>query len=670
MPADHLLADLDDSQRAAVVSPAAPLAILAPAGSGKTRVLTRRIAWQAAEGNIKASHTLAVTFTRKAAGELRERLARLDVDGRVTAGTMHSLALAQLRRRAADRNRGFPKLLERKAPILGPLLGGRGARLAEAVTEIASEIEWAKARAIVPEVYAASATAAGRPLPRPAGELAEIYARYEAEKRRRSLLDFDDLLWWCAQALEDDAEFAASVRIRFRHLFVDEFQDVSPAQLRVIRAILGERNSLCAVGDDAQAIYGFAGADPGALTGFASRFPGATVLRLSTNYRSTPEIVAVSNAALGRESGIRRPMPRAVVESGAIPSVTGYADHDAEARGVVQRIQQAHARGVPYHAMAVLFRINSQSVAFEEAFTRAGIPVRLRDSAGFLQRTEVRAIIETMREREAHAPTRPFSDQVADLIQDRTEEDSVERRGYIEALVRLAEEYLELEQTGGSLNGFLAWARLATRGEDAGPGGGDSVDLLTFHRSKGLEWPVVFVVGVEQGYVPIHYAKTPEAKAEEARLLHVALSRAIEELHISWAEARGFGERTGNRKPSPWLAGLEHCVAELAGDVPEAVDPTPRARSARQALRSATRPAGARRADTDPELFEALRSWRLTVARANDIPAYVVLRDSTLADIAAEKPRSLGELAGISGIGPTKLERYGPDVLALVANHG
>ncbi|MCZ7536750.1 MAG: ATP-dependent helicase [Acidimicrobiia bacterium] len=345
MARDPLFDDLDESQRAAVTAEGAPLAILAPAGSGKTRVLTRRIAWSAREGRADPARVLAVTFTRIAAGELRGRLRTLGVEGAVTAGTFHALALAQLRRRASDQKRDLPSLLDRKGRILGPLLGLHGPEAAVAITETAAEIEWAKARCLRPEELAHAAEASRRRLPRPAHELADLYARYEAEKRRRRLLDFDDLLWWCAEAVETDPEFAASQRFRFRHLFVDEFQDVSPAQLRLVRAWLGDRRDLCVVGDDAQAIYGFAGADPSALSDFERHFPGAEVVRLRLNYRSTPQVIAASAAALSGDSGVRRPMPGAVVDAGPVPAVTAYPTDDDETAGVARALAAAHSRG-------------------------------------------------------------------------------------------------------------------------------------------------------------------------------------------------------------------------------------------------------------------------------------------------------------------------------------
>lgn len=691
-----VLAGLDERQRAAVGAPnGVPLAILAPAGSGKTRVLTRRIAHLVGEDAINPRHTLAVTFTRKAAGELVERLGALGAD-QVRAGTFHALCLAQLRGRQADRGRELPALLERKARILAPLVGGRGDAQIVAINEVASEIEWAKARGITPEQFALQAHAADRQLARPAPEIADLYARYEADKQKRGLIDFDDLLWWCAEALETDADFAASIRFRHRHFFVDEFQDVSPAQLRVLRGWLGGRRDLCVVGDEAQSIYGFAGAETSVLVNFTRHFPGGTTMRLGTNYRSTPQIVAAADAVLGASAGVVRPVPLTTREPGAAPTVRDHDDDSAEAAAVARAARDAHDRGVPWNDIAVLYRTNAQSAVFEQAFRALGVPFRLPGIGTFTQRPEVKAAISQLRAIERAAPGRPLSDHLTDLLVDAEEptdpaevptptdeppaaearESSVEnsaaavspaapigeRRTHLDALVRLGHEYLDAEGGSGSLAGFVAWLSAATRGDDIDLGTA-AVEFLSFHRAKGLEWRVVFVTGLEQGLVPISYARTPEAKSEEQRLLHVAVSRAIDELHLSWARARHVAGRERSRKASPWLQAVER----VGRGEPAASKTDPRAgvATARSALR-ATRP---ELPEVDRLLFEALREWRTNEARAAAVPAFVVFGDATLREIAAIRPSTRTGLLDINGIGPTKLDRYGEAILAIVAQH-
>ena len=551
---DALLDDLDPSQHHAVTSSAAPLAIIAPAGSGKTRVLTRRIAYGAREGRLTARHVLAVTFTRKAAGELVSRIGRLGVDGRITSGTFHAIALAQLRRHATERNHEAPRVLDRKARLLGPLVRGKGAASSVAIADVAAEIEWAKARLISPEAYEQAADAAGRRPPRGAGAVAQLYTRYEDEKRKRHLLDFDDVLSRCSGAIARDEEFAAGQRWRFRHLFVDEFQDATPLQLRLLRAWLGDSNELTVVGDPAQAIYGFTGADAAALIAFDRTFPGGQTIALDRNYRSTPAVVALAEVALGSAAGAARRRPDAIRPDGAAPTITAYADDNTEASAIAAACWQNHAAGVPWHRMAVLFRTNAQSSRFETAFTRRGVPFRIGEGQRFATRAPVRALLDQLREAEQNLAGRPFAHHLADLAADEGAVESDEVRTHRDALLDLGRDYLEAVGGAGSVTEFATWLDTATGGESSGAHG---VDLVTFHRAKGLEWTVVFVTGLERGLVPISWSTTAAAQAEERRLLHVALSRAEDELHCSWAQARSVGVRRAAREPSPWLGLLE-----------------------------------------------------------------------------------------------------------------
>ena len=689
--ADKLLSDLNDRQREAVTTPASPLAILAGAGSGKTRVLTRRIAWLAAEGTIDARHVLALTFTRKAAGELSDRLGKLGVRRAVTSGTFHGLALAQLRRRWLDRGESVPALLERKSRILAPLLGGGPSVGAEAA-EVAGEIEWAKARLIVPDGYEAAVVAAGRATPRPAGEIASLYDRYETEKARRGVVDFDDLLWRLADALESDAEFAAVIRWRHRHLFVDEFQDVNPAQFRLIRLWLGDRRDLCVVGDDDQAVYGFTGADAGFLVHFGRHFPGAGLVRLEENYRSTPQVLAVAHAVL--PGGTRRKKPlRPTLPDGPLPTITAHASDRDEAAAVARALQASHQPGAPWAGTAVLYRTNAQSAPLETALRAAGVPYRVRGAARFLDRPAVAAALGELRRAAAAAPGLPLVAHLAGLGEwaeevGGGEEATRERREHVDALVRLGHDYLDADlaypgnttrptTADGSAAGFVAYLVTVLAedavlpGEGAGPPGTrtDAVELLTFHRAKGLEWPVVFVAGLERGLVPIAYAETPAALAEERRLLYVALTRAERELHLSWAQRRTLGGREMSRQASPYLTSIE---AALAAFGPEGDGDWQSAIAAERArLASARAAAGRERAmvgaSADPRVLAELVAWRKTLARASGVPAQVIFHDSTLAAVAEARPSDRDALMAVPGLGPLKVERYGAELLALVA---
>jgi DNA helicase-2/ATP-dependent DNA helicase PcrA len=545
----------------------------------------------------------------------------------------------------------------------------RGASAAVAASEVAGEIEWAKARLVGPEEYEGAATLAHREPPRPAEEIAELYARYEREKSRRRLLDFDDLIWHCAHLIEQDAEFAAVQRWRFRHLYVDEFQDITPAQARLVRGWLGTRDDLCVVGDPDQSIYAFAGADASHLTAFAKRFGGGKVVRLDCNYRSTQQVVTLAEALLADGERGRRPR-RAVRDGGSVPTITAYDTDHEEAVKVAERVRDAHGPNIPWSAIAVLYRTNAQSAHFEEAFGRLGIPYRVRGDGRFLERPEVKSALERIRKSAVDAPGRSFVDHVADLEADAANA-SAEQHEHAEALVRLAREYAELGQAHGetgpnAVAGFTAYLMAALRG-DAPDTGSDAVELLTFHRAKGLEFHTVFVTGLERGLVPISHAELPQDRAEERRLLYVAVTRAEHDLHLSYARERTFGMRASRRAPSPWLAPMQAALDSTKPTAkPAAAD---RVASARAALADATNGEARDELPADRALLDALREWRRNLARASGVPAFVIFHDTTLKAVAMARPATRDALLEVPGIGPIKAERHGDAVLDLVHRH-
>ncbi len=560
MGVEHLLDGLTPPQAAAVTSTAAPLCILAGAGSGKTRVLTRRIAHRVMTGSAEAQHIVAVTFTRKAAGELRHRLAAVGLRDGVAAGTFHSLALSQLRRWWSDNGRSEPQILDRKVRIIAPLMGGRRLGPAVQAIDIASEIEWAKARGVTPRRYEEEATSAGRKPPLALDAFAALFERYENEKKRRGLIDFDDLLWMAGSALHDDTQFAAATRWRFRHLFVDEFQDVNPVQYRLLQGWLGDRVDLCVVGDPNQAIYSWNGADPTLLTDFASLYPDTEVITLADNFRSTPQILATANAVLadahaGRDSAELV----AHAANGPLPVVTAYNNETDEARGIARAVRSAHKPGRNWSSIAVLVRTNAQAVPICEALADAAIPYRVRGDGGFLHQPEVRDAIAALKSLPGRTPIRSGVSDLDELIAHGQGTD--ERRANLEEIVRLAGEYDAIEP-GGTTSGFLAWLNTTVKSE-APDAAGDAVEVVTFHRAKGLEWPVVFIAGLERGLVPIGHATTPAAEAEERRLLYVALTRAREVVRCTWAERRTFGSKSIPRSPSPYLEPIEMTIDML-----------------------------------------------------------------------------------------------------------
>jgi DNA helicase-2/ATP-dependent DNA helicase PcrA len=417
------------------------------------------------------------------------------------------LALTLLRRHALDGGRPAPVVAEHRFRIVNAIIGDPAAAAA-----MDTEIGWAKAHCLTPGTYAEAALGAGRAgrmMGMTVDQAEEAFASYELALRRRRSLDLDDILVHSADLLEGDRAFAEGTRWRYRHLSVDEFQDVNPAQFRLLRALLGSGNDLCVVGDPNQAIYGWNGADPSLLARLPEAMPGMEVVRLDENHRSTPQVVAAATAGLGRSSAAP---PRSVTADGPMPVVTAYDDEGAEAAGVVSLLLDRSEDGRPWSDHAVLARTHDQLSTMGQALAGAGIPYRI-----------------------APGPESPTG---------------------------------QIRTDGGT--GGRSRPPAGRRG--TGPGltaaADDAVELATFHRAKGLEWASVHVVGLEEGYVPIVHAESAEARDEERRLLYVALTRASLHLHCSWARARRMGNgRRMERQPSPWLAAVARVSRTGSGRV-------------------------------------------------------------------------------------------------------
>jgi DNA helicase II / ATP-dependent DNA helicase PcrA len=674
--ADDLLHDLDDAQRRAVTSPARPLAILAPAGSGKTRVLTRRIAWRVATGDADASHVLALTFTRKAAGELRDRLVRLGLRGAVAAGTFHGVAFAQLRSRWADQGRLPPALLARKGRILGGVVGGAAGRSPVTVAQLAGEIEWAKARLVGPDGYADAAATARRRPPAPAEQIADLYRAYEEEKQRARMVDFDDLLRLCSHLIETEPSFAAAQRWRFRHLFVDEFQDVNPLQLRLLDAWRGPSWDLCVVGDPQQAIYGWNGADAGFLEGFRRLYPPADVIALAGSYRSTPQVLDAAGGVL-RAAGAGAREVRCARHDGPPVRLDRHATDRDEATAVARAVRDRRGPRAPWSAQAVLVRTHAQIGLLAEALRRAGIPHRVRGGETLLERPAVRAALDLLRRAD-----RPLSACLSDLEAVEAGEadgdsgsdaagaqatpapaDRADRadRADVATVVQFAHDHLRLDP-GASAGGFATWlvATLQAEGADERR---DAVTVATFHAAKGLEWPIVHLAGLEDGLVPIAHARTQAERAEEARLLYVAMTRAEDELRGTWAANRSFGIRTVERRLTPWLQ-------PLADDQRQGPEPAT-APAGDWASHLAEQRALLADAAATPEAtggaspaLAALRSWRDRCARAARVEPEALVDDRLLEVIAERRPAGHDELVAIPGMGPALATRVGDGLLA------
>lgn len=676
MDPEALLGGLDEEQRLAVTSTAMPLVIIAPAGSGKTRVLTRRIAHRVATGEADPRHVLALTFTRKAAGELSERLSRLGLRNDATAGTFHAVAWGVLRTRWSDQRRDAPTLLDRKGRLLAEVAPkGMGRDGRAGIGELASEIEWAKARMITPDTYVASLAAAGRRPAIRAEAVAEAYAAYEIRKQRGRLVDFDDLLALCARALEEDPTFAAAQRWRFRHLYVDELQDVNPLQFRLLEAWRGDRYDVTAVGDPQQAIYGWNGADPSFLLDVHRHWPPAQIIELTRSYRSTPQILDAASEVL---RGARQPAQAVEATRAEGPEVhlAGLGSDRAEAVTVARAVRLAHVPGRPWADQAVLVRTHAQIDLLAEALRESGIPHRVRGGAAFLDQPAIRRAL-----RELRGASTPLGTALADLelrlevaddlatLPEGYDDDGAaalhqaEESAALGMLVRMGRDYLRLDPTGRA-DGFSRWLVATVQSEGDVAEGSDAVTLATFHAAKGLEWATVHLAGVEDGYVPIIHARTAAARAEEARLLYVAMTRAQRALRITWAEQRTFGGKVIDRRRSPLIDPLVARQAarppvderQLVAAVPPVDDWATEVAAHRAALGRATR--------TGPAGIEALHRWRDTAARAARVEPAAVLPDHVLARVAAERPRNVEELGAVRGVGAILAQRFGPSILA------
>ena len=549
---DRLTAGLTAEQRNAVTTRASPLCIVAGAGSGKTRVLTQRIAWHVRHGEIDANRVLAVTFTRRAARELRSRLRRLGLRDAVRAGTFHSAALAQLRRYDADRRRDPRPVIGSGAVLISELLSSRGvAARRNDVRSVVNEINWAQAQLVSPDYYQQRAeTARRRPPLGSATRFASVFSRYQAAKLKRRVLDFNDVLNRCRLLMRDQPAHARAQRWLNQHLFVDEFQDVNPMQFELLKSWLGDDSTLVMVGDPDQAIYGWNGSDPDLIRYVGDHFPGCAVVSLRTNFRSAPEILAAAARVLDRPAQI------AVKPSETEPVVT-VCHGDDEAATLARAVRHSQLPGAPWRTQAVLARTNRQLAPLRKALLNHGVPVVTRTDGDLLQWPEIQQLIRDW-PRSAGLAAAVIDARVA------MSEDAAKSRGQqmpralrtdqaqarIEAFLGFADDHLALDPDA-TVRSFLTEIRFGETSAD----GRDGVHLMTFHAAKGLQWQIVHIVGLEDGLVPI---RTPSAaqRAEERRLLGVAITRAARQLHVMWCDRRVVGDRLVRRRPSPWLSAI------------------------------------------------------------------------------------------------------------------
>ena len=617
MDREAIFAELNAEQRRAVEAVRGPVCILAGAGSGKTTTITRRIANQVAIGEFEPHEILAVTFTDKAATEMRERLERLGVGG-VTARTFHSAALRQLHRLGTPPERIMASkalLLRQLGNTLPPPYKFRPAG------DLATEVEWAKNRRLTPETYLGGLGEHEPPIP--PDLMFRIFRGYEVEKEERGFVDFEDLLESTIRLFDEDPGALDEVRGYFSAFTVDEYQDVNLLQQTLLDRWLGDRDELCAVGDDYQSIYAFTGATPDYLLGLPRRFANTTVIRLEDNYRSSPQVLALANRIVPSLGGAEKIL-RATLPGGPEPVTRSFPAREAETAFVVERIRALQAEGVALGQIAVLCRTNARLADFEEPFHEAEIPFQ---GAALLAREAARQLLKQLRKHdstEVALTVRRLATEAGwrERLPEKLGEREMVRQSDLGRIVRLASEF---DDGQGTTRDFIAdlEERFSSRGVDR-----LGVHLLTLHGAKGLEFDAVFIPRLEEKELPIRQAKQPREIAEERRLFYVGLTRAKRYLALSWGG-----------KPSRFLAELDIAAAP--------------ARKLREA-------------EPDDPLYAALKRWRLERATADDLPAYVVFHNSTLAEIAGRRPRDLSELSAVPGVGPSKLERYGPEVLAVL----
>jgi ATP-dependent DNA helicase UvrD/PcrA len=700
---DALLDDLDPEQRQVATTLSGPVAVIAGAGTGKTRAITYRIAYGVATGAYNPTSVLAVTFTTRAAGELRGRLQQLDAYG-VQARTFHSAALRQAQHFWPQVHGGeLPRVLDNRMPLVAEAASRLRVRVdTPGLRDLVAEVSWAKVSNVSPEDYPRLAVQHNRHLASYDSEtVSRVFAAYENAKRDRNRIDFEDILLCAAALISEHPEIAETIRRTYRHLVVDEYQDVSPLQEALLNLWRGDGSELCVVGDPAQTIHSFAGAQPSYLTGFGQRFPQATVIRLVRDYRSTPQVVRCANSIMAAngematKAGFRPVTLQAQRPAGPDVEFVESADESVEAAGVADWLTQQAAAGVVFRDMAVLFRINAQSPPIEQALADRNIPYLVRGGERFYERPEVRQALLTLRTR-ARAMTgeeqgsavehmkevlitlgwTPQPPEGAGALRERWES--------LAALLSVAED-LEAQSNAepapveGTLRGHPTLqdvsAELDRRAEAQHVPAAQGVTVSTLHSAKGLEWDAVALLGIHEGSLPFVLASSAEQVSEEQRLLYVGITRARRLLRVSWARTRnGNGQ---SRAPSRFLQPVLSDSYRLPARQPAA-----RRRNRHSALSMHCRSCGRSLSDAaerkmgrhldcpatyNDHTMALLREWRRQEAAEQQLPAYCVFTDATLIAVAEARPSSMVDLIKVQGLGKTKADKYGEHLLAIIA---
>ena len=622
---------LSDEQRNAVESTETPLRILAGPGAGKTRVLTHLIARRISDGSADARRVMALTFTRRAAHELRSRLNRMGIRDLGAVGTFHAIALAQIRQCRLDRGKRPPTVLAGRRAVLTEIVRDfPQLKLNTAITEI----DWLNSQNLTSDEYR-NGPGIGRVGKEWAHQLADLQDSFVAYKRKRRLLDFDDILLECTNLLRTDKAFRDAQHWVFRHFFIDEFQDLNRVQFDLLKTWLGDRQDLCVVGDPDQAIYGWNGADSSLLTEFLDYFPSAKTVALTDNHRSQPRIIDAANAVLHEKS----PSNGNPSSEGEFPTQSSFANETEEAIGIARYLRELRSPETNWSNHAVLARTNDQLQLIAEIFTELQVPFRFRSQGGIFRLPEVKDLVDQLCAAESDFPT-----LAADLFEDFDQ--GVQKR-----VAELAVQFGK-ENFNASGSGFRDWLKTLRPGDlDSHV---DGVDLATFHAAKGLEWPSVVIAGLEHGLVPIR-----PNDPEERRLLYVAISRAQRHLHLTWAKSRQIGQSLEDREPSPWLDLIVTSDQRSSASAKE-ISVSYLAK-AREEL--------ATNFNADADLRNRrLRNWIAETSRARRIEPSALLPDYLVSAVAEKCPTTLSELALVTGLGENRLNRVGPEILEVIAD--
>ncbi len=629
MDTDQLLGNVNAAQYDAICTDANPLVVIAGAGSGKTRVLTRRIARRIAVGETDPSRVMALTFTRKASQSLAQKITSLGVRDKIVTGTFHSIALRQLRQRWEEKNQAEPTILDNQTRFLQNLLPKQQRPLAKALL---AEINWARSKMIAPQHYNDAAQTHRRAVSIDYERVADAMIAYQQAKQKKRVVDFDDLLYLAIRDLQQDETYAAAVRWRHRHFYVDEFQDINPLQFELLQQWTNKRNDLFLVGDPNQAIYSWNGADPTLLEHFIANQPDAHVIYLDENYRSSPQILQLASACLPESKAADKQsqvqsgsVMKAHCSDGPIPEITAYQDNYKEAEGICERVKAVFTNDKTWKNQAVLARTNEQLVLLETILGKAGVPTVIRYS------------------NERLAAQKPATNADESLFETQMKEAAI----------------------------------VSARDVDEQQ---NSVELLTFHAAKGLEWPTVYVCGLEEGLTPLWHAKTKEQIDEEYRLLYVAVTRAERTLSLSWCRNRHVGERTKERAASPKISVLRRVIASMT------TTSATGASNWRQGIAASRTQLTSEPTNTNPkqdipashlkseeqtnaiteEIKQELLAWRKRKARAAIIMPKAVVSDALIDQLATERPESLQALAALANMNKTKANFYGQELVDIV----